>query len=398
MDYSTNQQTLLTIAMTTIAQVIEANERLNAAIENYTAMRDVRPMVGRISFALEEAQEDAKADAKKTMLQRFKEMVRRVIEWFKNLFKKKQKEGTTVEDLTAKAKQASKSADDAVQSATQKAQENIEKFKEAIKPKTPSAEERSNAEIVAAVAKGAAIKQLASALEQKSKDKLLKAAKATYHKAMMQDAGLAKVVPVADKVLAAYGSVQGLRRAAQDYQQKVNAAFDAVISGRDPGDVQSISKLFDPEVFKATAEVTDTYEDKHVKYIHEHVQVGSFEGFGDDLNSSGDMLDQHMKLTEIDSDSESIKAVSSMVLHYVEVITAINTHRTVCLATSAKISTINERFSTGESNLFANASDEMLEEAKTLFNQKWSHLAYDESIGREALKLVQANLVKEVIK
>lgn len=82
--------------MNTIDSIIIANEELTLAIENYNAC--AKPMsFGRISFALEEAQEDAKEEKKSTVWEKIKALCARIAAWFRQrkealfaLLKKKQ--------------------------------------------------------------------------------------------------------------------------------------------------------------------------------------------------------------------------------------------------------------------------------------------------------------------
>lgn len=73
---------------TTLDQVIAANEELVLAIEGFE--QDVRPMgFGKISFALEEAQDDVKEEKKKSIMAKFMEYVTRFFKWIRSLFSNK---------------------------------------------------------------------------------------------------------------------------------------------------------------------------------------------------------------------------------------------------------------------------------------------------------------------
>lgn len=84
--------------MSTIDSIIAANEELTLAIESFNAC--AKPMsFGRISFALEEAQEHAKEEMKSTVWEKIKALVARLVAWFRQKkealfarFKKKQEE------------------------------------------------------------------------------------------------------------------------------------------------------------------------------------------------------------------------------------------------------------------------------------------------------------------
>lgn len=73
--------------MTTIEQVIQANEDLSLAIETYASACKPLKFKG-MSFALEEAQGDGKEQAKKSVFERLRAFVKRIIDWAVGLFSK----------------------------------------------------------------------------------------------------------------------------------------------------------------------------------------------------------------------------------------------------------------------------------------------------------------------
>lgn len=91
--------------MTTIDQVIAANEAFITAVQDHESIFP-RKKHGGFSIALEEAQEDAAEGSKKTIIQRFVAFIKRIKDWFLGLFKKREQEGKDspkiVEDISKK--------------------------------------------------------------------------------------------------------------------------------------------------------------------------------------------------------------------------------------------------------------------------------------------------------
>lgn len=81
--------------MTHIDQIIAANEELSAAIEHHAMVVKPSAFAG-LSFAMEEAQEDIKQEAKQGVLAKIKAVISRVIAWFKNLISKKKEDKLTM--------------------------------------------------------------------------------------------------------------------------------------------------------------------------------------------------------------------------------------------------------------------------------------------------------------
>lgn len=171
--------------MTTIAQVIEANESLNAAIENYNAMRVVRPMVGRISFALEEAQGDAKEDAKQGMWQRLLAFLKRIWEFVTGAKKKRKEAGTDAESVAARTeevfKENARKTEEAVKTAEQaKKADEAKPAKPAQTAQAPTDEQkkaaaRTSEQIIGDLIRGTINKNLVTFLEGRGNDTI-------YHK------------------------------------------------------------------------------------------------------------------------------------------------------------------------------------------------------------------------
>lgn len=89
--------------MSTIDQVVAASENLSLAIEAYHAACTPLKLRG-FSFAMEEAQEDGKEQAKATAWERFKAFIKRIKDWFMGLFKKRQSELDKIEQQEAQIK------------------------------------------------------------------------------------------------------------------------------------------------------------------------------------------------------------------------------------------------------------------------------------------------------
>lgn len=81
--------------MNHIEQIITANEELSAAIEHHAMV--VKPFAfAGLSFAMEDAQEDVKQEAKQGVLEKIKAIISRVIAWFKSLIFKKKEDKLTM--------------------------------------------------------------------------------------------------------------------------------------------------------------------------------------------------------------------------------------------------------------------------------------------------------------
>lgn len=91
--------------MTTIDQVIAANEELTLAIEHLSSKCTPLSFKG-MSAALEEAQEDSKEQAKEGVWAKFKAFLARIKEWFMGLFKKRESKLDELAKMEADIKKA----------------------------------------------------------------------------------------------------------------------------------------------------------------------------------------------------------------------------------------------------------------------------------------------------
>ena len=87
--------------MNTIDQVVAANEELVAALEHFNNVSAPFSFKG-MSFALEEAQEDSKDQAKEGVWAKFKAFIKRIKDWFMGLFKKRKEKLDRIEELEKK--------------------------------------------------------------------------------------------------------------------------------------------------------------------------------------------------------------------------------------------------------------------------------------------------------
>lgn len=87
--------------MATIDDVIQANEDLSLAIETYASACKPLKFKG-MSFAMEEAQEDSKDQAKEGVWAKFKAFIKRIKDWFMGLFKKRKEKLDQIEELEKK--------------------------------------------------------------------------------------------------------------------------------------------------------------------------------------------------------------------------------------------------------------------------------------------------------
>lgn len=102
--------------MTTIDQVVQANDSLVSAIEAYAA--SCKPLKNKgISAALEEAQGDVKEGAKQSLWERFRAFIKRLVDWAMGLFSKNKDQ---LKDKAKKAADDSKTYEELVGGLEQK--------------------------------------------------------------------------------------------------------------------------------------------------------------------------------------------------------------------------------------------------------------------------------------
>lgn len=122
--------------MTTIDQVILAENALNSAMEEYvSAVAAAKPRNYKgLSFAMEEAIGDTQEEAKKTMWERFKAFVKRIVDWLLARFKKVgEKKATEAEKFEEELEAGRARWDQAMQNVQKEMQKMQEEFTERAK-------------------------------------------------------------------------------------------------------------------------------------------------------------------------------------------------------------------------------------------------------------------------
>lgn len=170
--------------MNTIDSIVAANEELTLAIENFNAC--AKPMsFGRISFALEEAQGDAKEDAKKTLWERFKAFLARIVSFFTSMRKKRKEAGTDSDSVSNKAeevfKENARKTEEAVKTAQEAKKADEAKpakpAQQAQEPQKPSEAQKadtakSTEKIIGDLIRGTLNKKMVEFLEGQGKDSI----------------------------------------------------------------------------------------------------------------------------------------------------------------------------------------------------------------------------------
>lgn len=106
--------------MTTIDQVVAANESLLAAIEQHQTFFQGKSHKS-MSFALEQAGDDSEKESKKGIIARFMAFIKRIIDWFRNLRKKREDSGNDEATAAKTLEEKAKANTDAVVAACKKA-------------------------------------------------------------------------------------------------------------------------------------------------------------------------------------------------------------------------------------------------------------------------------------
>lgn len=201
--------------MNTIDSIVAANEELALAIEHYNATTSFRGFAG-MSFALEEAQEDAKEQAKSGLWERFKAFFKRIKDWFFGLFKKNE---DNIDHIEKAVNDLNKQQKDFTEDLKAKTEEAFKKFQE----KATEDLKSKKSDYVDPLKKMAEDQQKKD--EQKAKEEEEKANQAEeakeYHKKMMDEA--MEAVKKIDSILAP--KKQECQKAAFDAANSVIRSF-----------------------------------------------------------------------------------------------------------------------------------------------------------------------------